>query len=136
MSNREIKFRAMSVVNCKHQGIKVGDWIYGSYIESGCDAPCIIFGDGEQCEIDRKTLGQYTGLKDRNGVEVFEGDLAMVRECRVCEVIFHQEAGCWDLKLVNVVSSLPVGAVSPASWKYHALVIGNIHENPELLEDM
>jgi hypothetical protein len=45
---RTIKFRAKAIVKNKHSNIKVGDFVFGCYIESGCDAPCIIFGDGEQ----------------------------------------------------------------------------------------
>ena len=79
-------------------------------------------------------LMQYTGLKDKNGVEIYESDLVLVRDVRVCEVIFHKHAGCWDLKLVNALSSESIGSVSPASYKYHAEVIGNIYENPELMK--
>lgn len=50
---RVIKFRSLSVVNDIHNNIKVGYFVYGNYIESGIDAPCIIFGDGEQIEIDK-----------------------------------------------------------------------------------
>ena len=77
---------------------------------------------------------EFTGLKDKNGKEIFEGDIVLVKEVRICEVIFHKEAGCWDLKLRNCISSESIGPVSPASYKYHTEVIGNIYENKDLIE--
>ncbi|MCI2286081.1 YopX family protein [Colwellia sp. MSW7] len=76
---REIKFRAKAIVNDIHNNIKVGDFVQGQYIESGCDAPCIIFGDGEQIEVDRKTLGQFIGEKDCSGNSIYEGDIVSKR---------------------------------------------------------
>lgn len=71
---RRIQFRAKAIVNQKWNGIKVGDFVHGSFIESGVDATCIVFGDGEQVEIDISTMGQLTGFKSVRGVNVFEGD--------------------------------------------------------------
>jgi len=71
--SRKIKFRARAAVNDKVNGIKKCDWVYGSFVESGCDAPCIIFGDGEQIEIDRNTLGQFVNILDMDGEEIYEG---------------------------------------------------------------
>ena len=119
--SREIRFRAWNGRFMEHGGFYVhatgeiqkesalGD------VSSGCP------------------LMQYTGLKDKSGVEIFEGDIVLVREVRVCEVVFHEFAGCWDLKLRNVISSLSIGSISPAGYKYHTEVIGNIYSNPELL---
>ena len=91
---RHIKFRALAVVNDKHNGIKVGDFVYGSYIESGVDAPCIIFGDGEQIEVDRKTLGQFIGRTDKDGVEVYDGDIFDIHQtvngCTIFVVEWHK----------------------------------------------
>ena len=92
------------------------------------------------CEYDQNykqvdmPLMQYTGLEDKNGAEIYEGDLVLVREARICEVIFHKDAGCWDLTPRNIISSVSIGSVSPASYKYHAEVIGNIHQHPELIK--
>lgn len=78
--------------------------------------------------------GESTGLTDKNGKDIYEGDLVLVREVRICEVVFHKYAGCWDLNLVKVLTDDTIQSVSPALYGYHSEVIGNIHENPELME--
>lgn len=80
---RQIKFRALAVVNDKHNNIKVGDFVYGQYIVSGVDAPCIIFGDGEQIEVDEKTVGQFIDMIS-SGVEVYEGDVIQYWDLYEC----------------------------------------------------
>lgn len=89
--------------------------------------------DKDGCQVDIPLM-QYTGLTDKNGVEIYEGDLLLTKETRICEVIFHNEAGCWDLVPRNILSSVSIGPVSPASYQYHTEVIGNIHTTPELME--
>lgn len=118
--SRVIKFRAWGP-NCK----VMWDWedVKGIASNLGWEN----FTEGE------RVLMQFTGLQDKNGVEIYEGDLVLVRDTRICEVIFHKHGGCWDLKLVNVLSSESIGSVSPSSYKYHVEVIGNIYENPDLL---
>ena len=77
---REIEFRGMDAL---------GAWIYGS-LDLTCDRPEIIDEEGCRNSVQSETIGQYTGLKDENGVKIFEGD-----------VININNGGMWLLSVVK-----------------------------------
>ena len=132
--NREIKFRGKLEYN--------GKWIYGDLLQYE-NEDVAIFGEklssfGCECtEMSKRdrvipgTVGQYTGLKDSNGKEIYEGDLLEVanhkrdKEC-IADVIFLD--GAFWLHFPNEVL-LNIKEVSEC-W----VVIGNIHDNPELIK--
>ena len=115
---REIAFRGKRVVN--------GEWVYGYYeefVNSENHFYWINEPNGDFHDVIPETVGQYTGLKDRNGVEIYEGD---VLECKVSSEMFVVE---FDAKTAQFTTK--------SNWLWSILdrceVIGNIHDNPELM---
>lgn len=91
------------------------------------------FCDDTWCELNPKDLEQYTGLKDKNGKEIYEGDIVEEEfddQTNSYEVIWDEIELTWSVKLIGYGSSL-----RSYLWELNAsrLVIGNIHENKELL---
>ena len=80
-------------------------------------------GHYEHVEVDSSTVGQYTGLNDKNGKRIFEGDILKwdSREWG-CD---HLEIANWDYELFDMRKN---------DWEEWCEIIGNIHDNPELLE--
>lgn len=97
-------------------------------------------GIGEQ-EVDIKTIGQYTGLHDKNGKEIYEGDIVLL-DCYYYEepafsgefkVIYDDINGMWLLvDLENKDRGFAFGEIR-SYYKAEIEVIGNIYDNPELL---
>ena len=132
---RKILFRGKRIDN--------GEWVTGSFVMDGTEFLCgkqwaygfirVINAETlnpEMIEIDRKTVGQYTGLTDNNGKKIFEGDI--VQHDFGTEQIGKQNA-------VVEYSQRHAGfMIKPLdNWMYcekaDCIVIGNIHDNSELL---
>lgn len=137
---REIKFRGKRQDN--------GEWVVGdlihknngdvairTYLNVWVDNSDDIDAYGEEFIINPATVGQYTGLKDKNGKEVWEGDIVMVEsrdeeydailaECPFL-VMFSDGGFC-----IAEDEESPWGPISELE---SLEVIGNIHDHPELL---
>ena len=143
---REILFRGKRVGD--------GEWVEGAFLSDRdcafyiCPAVSdITYGDngnrrriGCWYKVDPSTVGQYTGLNDKNGKRIFEGDVveghchsAWSHDLQRCEVAYGRD-GFEARHHVNCGED---------GWRYYTyrvlfskdvVVIGNIHDNPELLK--
>lgn len=107
-----------------------GEWIEGYYfldleVE---EAMHFIFNCPVRCPVEPETIGQFTGLTDKNGVKIFEGDIIKIgAEKEVFEVRF--EHGCFMAYLNGEQFGL-IGELQNCFIE----VIGNIYDNPELIQ--
>jgi len=131
---REIKFRGKS--------LRTGKWVYGSLVRYGdgrVEIYTLINPRDENSlrawleEVDPATVGQYTGLKDKNGKEIYEGDICNCREYECFGKVEwnNEEAGFYFCVVME-------GGGFEEEHLYDYVdeleVIGNIYENPALIE--
>ncbi len=156
--NREILFRGKRIDN--------GKWIEGFYAE--CDERAFIMPEPD-CDISKhmldgywlgafyevipSTVGQYTGLTDKNGNKIFEGDILEVRvrdkekmaKMEYDSFLDPTKKDVWSVEYRERYSGgngyyfygkdrrFSTRATNSTIWNCDASIIGNIHDNPELL---
>lgn len=134
---REILFRGKKICD--------GKWVVGNYnaqlptnwgatIEDAINIPNLVYS------VDPDTVGQYTGMTDKNDKRVFEGDIISAKieggnhegfTWQNMPVDFRQGAFCLNDQNGRVFCVL--GAFAPS---VSLEVIGNIHDNPELIQEV
>ena len=127
---RTIKFRA------KAHRVNGDIWIYGDLRHHKGDV-CIFKQGGNSGEqVNRDTIGQFTGLYDGNDKEIYEGDIVEVTNLRLegfgrkmlAQIVYDEDLACFNFKALDrercMATSIPDVIIE---------VIGNIHDNPDLI---
>jgi uncharacterized phage protein (TIGR01671 family) len=157
---REIKFRGKT---------QDGKWVYGDLIHSGTDTIAILELDAPCLElvvdVVPDTIGQFTGVLDKNGKEIYEGDVLSVREWKNLAFGLFNHDEMKDLSLDDCKGELLKNIKSLVYWDEGSMlateqngcsyymcsfwrentlitqpifdieIIGNIHDTPNLLTD-
>lgn len=135
---REILFRGQTrrygeKVRLNGEKIK-SNWVYGGIFPQNGDGDFAIIYQQEptieKYPVYADTVGQYTGLTDKNGTKIFEGDIVKYGDT-VHNVVFEQRNGTAYFGLVySTLETLSFGYYQDLK---QIEVIGNIYDNPELV---
>ena len=123
---REVKFRVWDDTNDK-------------FIDDKESQVELNHKDNQLTHFSDHELEQFTGLRDKNGKEIYEGDIVLIEHpCWTERTIVKFIDGCFMLEQVDPVKGhektiVPLHKIKFGNWSLD--IIGNIHENPELLKD-
>lgn len=125
---KEIKFRGKRLDN--------GEWIYGDLVHTIKDTLILPTDEGwNQYAVDPATVGQYTGVKGKDdGKEIYEGDIVDMEVFGEEDIYFH----C-PVLIIFIDGAFHIAEDEESVWApicniCISEVIGNIHDNPELIE--
>lgn len=145
--NREIKFRGKMIPE--------NEWIFGTILR--IPAPPVCFGKSEsdkyyiqfpdprympdwnmpyrmvQGEVNPDTIGQYTGLHDKNGKEIYEGDILKFSEVDTAIVIWNEKYAYFMVKPIQEYYFDSDVLGHTLEYNDNVEKIGNVYDNPELL---
>ncbi len=123
---REIKFRAW-LKEKKIMGEVLGiDILHKEIFFSNEDVDCYEHTDLKDIE-----LMQYTGLYDKKGKEIYEGDIIKLRANHGIGIIRYSDE--WGAFVVEYIKTRPLVVLGMNYYKEDIEILGNIYENPELL---
>lgn len=124
-----------------------GEWVYGVPTKDDFDATYIVEGifecdeyrcNGADCfDVDENTIGQYTGLTDKNGTKIFEGDIIQFDYIGKNLGVNGKSSVLFENGKFGVLWGWHNEFVCLDGFSNTTLeIIGNIHDNPELLKEL
>lgn len=132
---RTLKFRGKDIIN--------GKWVFGAGIQNIKGRAYINMESPFGYEVVPETVGQFTGLVDKNGNEVYEGDIIEWTETHyyaIGAVAWRERIGLKDTKdayavgwCVEEYKGKVTYIIAPSAVP-HGVVVGNVHDNYELLK--
>lgn len=143
--NERYLFRGKTKIYCNPEREEdVFEWVYGSLIEfpDGTRNICVKnMKDGslQKYDVLPETVGQCTGLRDKNGKLIFEGDIAKFRRFEnnyIGKIIFNHKTAGFEFWWNIVAGAYGEKATYTANLSVcdEIEVFGSVHDNPELLE--
>lgn len=129
---REIRYRGIGIAERK--------WVFGSLWFDTRNKATLIWSEEVEywVRVDPATVGEYTGLKDKNGKEIYEGDVIRSPlsedKTRPHRIFYHTGNAAFMGALVDRKELCYLRLDQDWIYKFGKEVIGNIHDNPELLK--
>ena len=134
MAEREIKYRGLKTFQIFNGGTN-SVWIYGFYLKRGTygdpgpQAHIFVYENGyEGYRVEAETIGQFTGLLDEGGKEIYEDDIISFDDGKIGIVEFMR--GCFVVRYGKDNATQSLYEIHNWSVK----ILGNRFENPELID--
>lgn len=133
---REILFRGKRVDN--------SEWVYSSFIMQDKEHKLLsteveLFDGDKWRAVNPETVGQYTGLTDRNGKKIFEGDIVRYRpeyRCEPMQAVVEYCSDKWNYPAFDLKDhGYEANGLQCTHEEGCCEVIGNIYDNPELIKE-
>lgn len=119
----------MHTILFRGKNLDTGEWVEGHLWSSRTIGVTSPVGNTDEIVVDSETVGQYIGIRDRNGKRIFEDDVVGTPDGKeVYQVVWQPVSAAWGIE--NATHHFLCGMRYLDMFE----VVGNIHDNPELMK--